>query len=296
MIFFLSSSVLRQHTTKQSMANKTVHLKREELEYLYLVEGLGIDAIAARLNTSHGSVWRAMDAYGIIRRDLSAAITKHHRADFSGSLYEKAYLIGLRLGDLWVSKNKPGIGSKTIVVSCHSSSHEQIELIRMLFETYGHVHTTIYSDGSVQILCYLNETFAFLLPKEDAVPDWILRSTDHFLPFLAGYIDAEGSFSVPRNGQAQFQLKSCDVRIIHTIREFLTQQLGMNVPPPRRVQKRGDMTGQGYRLKNDVWLLAIASKRPLYEFCQLLEPHIKHPKRKRDLCAVLKNVTERGIE
>ncbi|MCX7841252.1 MAG: hypothetical protein N2559_17580, partial [Anaerolineae bacterium] len=204
------------------MANKTVHLNREELEYLYLVERLGIDAIAARLKTSHGSVWRALDEYGITRRDLSDACTKHHRANFSGDLREKAYLIGLRLGDLWVSKNKPGIGSKTILVSCHSSSHEQIELVRSLFEIYGHVHITTYLDGSAQIVCYLNETFEFLLPKEDAIPDWILNSADYFVSFLAGYVDAEGSFCVPRNGCAQFQLKSCDVCIIHTIRNFLT--------------------------------------------------------------------------
>ncbi len=278
------------------MAKKSVRLDPEELERLYFEEHLGIDAIAARLNTSHGSVWRAMDEYGIIRRGPSEATVRHHRTAFSGNLYEKAYLIGLRLGDLWVRRNKPGAGSKTIVVSCHSTSHEQITLVQSLFEPYGHTHITNYADGSTQILCFLDNTFEFLLYKEDKIPPWILERADYFIPFLAGYVDAEGSFCVPCNGYAQFQLKSSDVNIIHEIGVFLTQQLGVNCPPPRRAQKRGDPTGKGYRLQKDVWVLAIGSKRSLYQFCTLLEHHIKHPKRKRDLYTVLNNVVKRGID
>jgi hypothetical protein len=40
----------------------------------------------------------------------------------------------------------------------------------------------------------LNVTFDFLLPKQDAVPGWILESDEPFFAFLAGYIDAEGYF------------------------------------------------------------------------------------------------------
>jgi hypothetical protein len=278
------------------MSKKAVHLDPKELERLYYKERLGIDAIATRLNTSHGSVWRAMEEYGIARRDLSQAEIKHHRTSFTGDLYQKAYLIGLRLGDLWVHMDKPGVGSKTIVVSCHSTSQDQLALVQSLFEPYGHVQTTTYADGSAQVLCYLDNTFEFLLPKEDNIPPWILESEDYFVAFLAGYVDAEGSFCVPRTGRAQFQLKSCDVNILFQIHTFLTRHLNVDCSPPRQVQERGAPTGKGYRLQQDVWLLSIGSKRALYRLSRLLEPYIKHAKRKHDLYAVLDNVMQRGID
>src|SRR5205823_9762542 len=45
---------------------------------------------------------------------------------------------------------------------------------------------------SIGMIARLNMTFEFLLPKQDAVPEWILESDEPFFAFLAGYVDAEG--------------------------------------------------------------------------------------------------------
>ena len=224
-----------------------------------------------------------MQQFGIPRRELSEAITRHKRENFSGKPVERAYLIGLRLGDLWVRKNKPGPKSKTIVVSCHTTRLEQLDLIHSLFSAYGHVQITHPSDDSWQILCYLNSSFEFLLPKDDRVPAWVLVDSSQFLAFLAGYVDAEGSFCIDCNGRASFQLKSCDIGILNEISAFLNSRLGLSCHPPRLAQSRGSPTGRGYRLKKEAWVFSIGSKQTLNRFCVLIKPYLRHRKRKGDL-------------
>jgi hypothetical protein len=269
------------------MPKKRVYLDPDELRRLYEEERIGIDAIAAKLHTSHGSVWRAMEAFCIPRRTLSEAITKHKRVDFSGDPAEQAYLIGFRSGDLWVRRVKPGPGSRTIMVSCHTTRSEQIALVQSLFSRYGHARITYDRSGSQQILCYLNESFGFLLAKQDRIASWILRKPALFLAFLAGYVDAEGSFCVDRHGHTQFQLKSYDLNILKQITSFLTRRLHVRCHPPRLAQARGSPTGKGYRLRQDAWMISIARKETLFAFCRLLEPHLRHAKRRNDLAKVL---------
>jgi hypothetical protein len=269
------------------MAYKRIFLDRYELERLYNNERLGIDAIAAKLGTSHGTVWRAFDRYGIPRRSLSEAHTRHPRQDFSGDKNEKAYLIGLRLGDLWVRKNKPGAGSKSIVVSCHTTIPEQVNLVESVFAPYGYVYVKRNPGGTLRVLGYLNLTFEFLLPKQDQIPAWIFGKSSWFLNFLGGYIDAEGSFCVPRNGSASFQLKTYDIHILEQIAHFLHAQLKIPCHPPRLAQKQGSPTGARYRLKKDAWTFSIARKDSLREFCILVAPYLKHKKRQDALRRVL---------
>jgi hypothetical protein len=268
------------------VATQRIFLDAAQLRRLYNVKHLGIDDIAAKLGSSHGTVWRAMESFGIERRKLSEAVRKHQRKDFSENKSEKAYLIGLRLGDLWVKKNKPGLGSKTVVVSCHSSRQEQVELVKSLFSEYGHVRTTYSSKGTIRVMCYMNTSFDFLLPKKDQIPFWIMRQSGWFLSFLAGYVDAEGSFCVDRHERPSFQLKSYDINILKGISRFLPR-LGVECNGPRLAQSRGSPTGKGYALNKDAWVFSIAQKKMLRRFCRLIIPHLKHSKRKNDAAKVL---------
>jgi hypothetical protein len=143
-----------------------------------------------QLGCSLTTVWRRLSAAGVVARPASPV---HARADFSGDLAEQAYLVGFRLGDLHVAWES----ASTIVVKCTSTRVEQVELFRSLFKRYGHVFTdeatlARRARQSIGMEVRLNRSFAFLVPKADALPDWVAETNQTFFAFLAGYIDAEG--------------------------------------------------------------------------------------------------------
>src|SRR5581483_8752463 len=83
-----------------------------------------------------------MIEYGIPIRSFSQSTlvqfgTYDEYRDFDSDLYDKAYYLGFRLGDLAASRaNKT---SDLIYISSGSSKREQIELIERLFARYGHI-------------------------------------------------------------------------------------------------------------------------------------------------------------
>ena len=61
---------------------------------------------------------------------------KYERKPFDGTDEDKAYLLGLRHGDLSVSKPWKGVAK----VSTSTTHPAMAELFRSLFEPYGHVY------------------------------------------------------------------------------------------------------------------------------------------------------------
>src|SRR6266446_8923018 len=158
---------------RKAWARNAVETDAEELRRLYVDEGLSLNAIAGRYGCALTTIWRRLQAVGVQCRE-GGSEPKYARIDFSGDLAEKAYLVGFRLGDLNVE-----VEGGTIVVKCTSTRSEQIVLFRQLFEPYSHVYTDEATIArrkrqSIGMMARLNRTFDFLLPKQDAVPEWIL--------------------------------------------------------------------------------------------------------------------------
>ncbi|MEK7278247.1 MAG: hypothetical protein AAB427_12935, partial [Chloroflexota bacterium] len=230
---------------------RRLKLDCHELYQLYVVEDLDTTDIGRRYGVVGDTVRKHLEECGIARRDKSAAAIQYPRYDFSGDLREQAYLIGFRLGDLWVKPTNDGSFSTTITVTCTTTREEQIDLFCELFAQYGHVSVTPGRDGNHVAACHLNRSFDFLVPKQDCIPSWILEDLELFVPFLAGYTDAEGCFNVPADGYALFRLQSYDVIILRQIHGVLTDQLEIECPPPRLAIPKGYRTSGGYRLNND---------------------------------------------
>src|SRR6266545_4477050 len=114
-------------------APKGIKVSKEQLSLWYYEEKKSTSEIAVLLGIDPANVIYWMNKLGVQSRNKSEALTKTWRADFSGDLEEKAYLIGFRLGDLHVYQTKPDNG-KTIRIMCASSKSAQINLIRSLFE------------------------------------------------------------------------------------------------------------------------------------------------------------------
>jgi hypothetical protein len=279
-------------------------LDGEEIERLYFVEQLSMDEIGQRLGADTTTIYRRLEERGVARRGDSESHVYYPRRDFSGDPLEKAYLIGFRLGDLHVMMNNDGPGCASIVISTSSTRVEQLSLFHELFSPYGHVNVTSpRKDGACAISCHLNLAFDFLLHKQDDVPEWILCSAQDcrdmrpFIAFLAGYTDAEGSFCVPIHGRAQFQLESYDVSILRQIHAVLNDWLSVTCPPLHLAHPKGYCAPNGSsKCNSDSWRLNVYRKSSLNRLCELLEPHLKHAKRRADMYAVWANVIARGVE
>jgi len=260
------------------------------LQKWYYDERQTTSDIAKLLGIAQSTVIYWMNKLGIPRRTKSQALTKTWRADFSGNLVEKAYLLGFRLGDLHVYKIRPKSG-ETIRVVCASSKMAQIELVRDLLEPYGHVKITPKTDGNTMISCYLNMSFAFLLPKQDCIESWVLTNDECSIAFLAGYIDAEGSFRIDANGSGNLKIESCDVNVLHQLYEILAR-LNVLCPHPYLVKSKDEAR---YKLNQDVWRLGVYRKTSLDRLCALLNPYLQHKQRRLDMMIVWQNVHERGL-
>lgn len=286
---------LRTRSQARQLVSGTAFISREIIEELYYDRGLSQEQIAAKLGCGLATVSRRMQEYGLATRSLAEAGTVYPKRDFSGDPTERAYLIGFRIGDLRVSMVKKGGQSKTIRVECSSTRTEQIDLIRELFEAYGHVWIgrPRGKDGKrVDIVCHLNMSFSFLLLKEDQVAEWIEGCGKNMSAFVAGYIDAEGRIGLNK-GKAECVIDSYDKGVLRQMYEWFLMQ-DIQCPAPRVVKKQGSMGSGGYPYRQDLWRLAVYRKRSLLKLFDLIAPYLKHAKRRRDMKQAIQNIRERN--
>ena|SRR5579859_327657 len=275
---------------RTAWAHNAVEADTSEMRRLYLDEGLSLSAIAARNGCALTTIWRRLQAAGVACRE-GGSEPKYAWTDFSGDVVEKAYLIGFRLGDLNVE-----VEGSTIVVKCTSTRSEQIVLFRQLFEPYGHVYTDEATLArrkrqSIGMSARLNMTFDFLLPKQDAVPEWVLANNSSFFAFFAGYIDAEGYFRtyLVRNQPkplACLEIRSYDAVLLTQLRNGLCER-GIACAPARVRVQAGYTNRAGVRSNRDLWGLGVHRKDSLRHLFTMIEPHLKHARRRRDMIRAL---------
>lgn len=261
-----------------------------ELRSLYEEKRLTYDEIASIYNCSTTSVHKRMKLCGIESRPAGGAIFEYSKKDFAGSLSDKAYLIGFRLGDLHVEK-----GNWAIRVRCTSTHQEQVDLVQELFSEYGGVWVSrSIGKRGVGITAHLNLSFDFLLPKKDEIERWILENGDYFASFFAGYTDAEGSFIVSGR-RAYFKIDSGDKKILQQLWSKL-YKIGIEFPEPSLIRPAGTWIRQ-FQLtsKTNLWRLYSERKETLLKICFLLSPYLRHRKRIQDMEAVKSNVMSRML-
>lgn len=256
----------------------------------YIDKHLSAIDIADRLNCSETTIGRRLRECGIeLRKDADTPLT-YLRHNFDGDEYLKAYMIGFRQGDLRVTFGKKGGQSRTVRVEMSSTKEEQLKLFHQLFASYGHVwEGKRRRSGRRDLACNLNLTFDFLLPKQDRVEKWIFESDECMTAFVAGYIDAEGSFGFNK-GDPQFAIDSYDRGIQHSIFAWLVRK-NVECPAPHIARRKGSFnSGAGVPYSSDLWRLAIYRKRSLEVFIHTIEPYIRHAKRRSDMMRVLKHL------
>jgi len=271
---------------------KGVKIPKKELKMFYLDKKISTSEIAKKFNCCQRTTLNKLLEYQIPIRSISegtALIEPHYpRRNFSGNLEEKAYLIGFRLGDLSVhlqSKN-----SQTVYARGGTTKIEFVNLMKSLFSSYGHVWIKPNKE-QVNIKCYLNKSFDFLLPKKDLIEPWILKNKNYFAAFLAGYTDAEGCFHL-RNGRGAFALASQDKNILRQIHTKLLK-LGILHQPPQIVRRKGTIY-RGVISNKDGWCLSVFQKDALLKLIDLINPYLKHADRRKRMEIVKNNIIWRN--
>ena len=241
------------------------------LDHLHNEKGLSLNDIAKLIGnkTSGYTSWlcrqlgvRARPFEEARLRGIREKRRKYEREPFDGTEEDKAYLLGLRHGDLSVSKPWNGV----VRVSTSTTHPAMAELFHSLFDPYGHVYqdprfkkdTNTY-EWNLSVI--VDNSFGFLFDDHHAVWDWVSQKTSVMLSYIAGILDSEGSVGIYSNKkgtalQALFYNTRLDLLVF--IKHAL-EQLGYSPLGPYLDKKKGTMTSK-YRIvrRKDYWKLALA--------------------------------------
>jgi intein-encoded DNA endonuclease-like protein len=267
--------------------SKKIVIPKEALYRLYWLEHKSSIEIGKIYSCHPMTIRNRIKEFGIQKRTPSDARMRYSKQDFSGNIVEKAYMLGFRLGDLNVYQT--GRNSDLIVARCHTTQHVQVELMNDLFSSYGKMSISSSLHG-FNINCYLNKTFAFLLPKHRKIPQWILNQEAEAWSFVAGYVDAEGYFALNQS-RGRFKIDSYDVFILQGIISLLKKQsIRFKF---RQIATRGQAQYSAGIFHRDLWRLDINEARSLLNFIYKVGFYIKHKKRKTDMIKCQNNIEDR---
>ena len=255
---------------------------KNKLEKLYLKNKLSCSKIAQIYGINTVTVFEKLKKYSIKTRSYLESNIKYPKKVFDGSNELKAYMVGFRLGDL----NVKSLSEKsTVIIKSSTTKEDQVNLIKEIYGGYGHFWVKRYGD-LFSTMTFLDNSFNFLVKKEDDVDDWIMQRDKFFFAFLAGYSDAEGNFGIYGNA-ARFRIGSYDKNILKKI------YLKLN---SLEIKANFNLEGRAVKGKHnqDFYRVSINGKKSLIRFINLLKPYIKHAKRYKDMVLCEKNILERN--
>jgi hypothetical protein len=260
------------------------------LDFLHNEKGMSLSDIAKLIgNKTSGYTSWACRQLGVRRRPFEEARLKgirekrrkYERRPFDGTDEDRAYLLGLRHGDLTVLKPWNGV----IRVSTSTTHPAMVTLFRKSFESYGHVYqvprykrdTGTY-EWNVQAI--LDDTFSFLLQEFSEARDWIAASESRVIAYLSGFLDAEGSILVTRNKTGGIVIFvdyfNEDLEILEWIQSYVAR---IGIGSSIRINKPIGRGTTGFHLNHnrEYWQLSIFSTSQILRFIRRLAP--RHPEK-----------------
>ena len=244
-------------------------------KHMYWHERKSLRVIAREFNTSCSVIWRLMNKYNIPRRNRSQANTLHPKSPFKGRATEKAYLMGLRAGDIYARQDYDHID-----VSLFTTHPAMLRLFARLFSKHGKVNMYPHKSGSgiyeFGIYVTLDKSFSFLVQKHEPPPEWITNDDEVFFSFLAGYADAEGSWIIQpnrRNVNFSFVLGTYDHGILSQINSKL-RSFGFK-SHLYLAKEAGKMMNYG-RCARPVYSITVCARRDVIRLAYILSQFSRH--------------------
>lgn len=259
-------------------------ISKKTLVRLYHQKRLSLKEIGNLYRMSPSGILKRMRKFNLPVRNSWEVNIIHTKKPFSESSEEKAYLIGFRIGDLGVRLSSKR--TNNIRVNSNTTKKEQADLIKGLFSGYSDVWISKPNKRNViSTSTILHPSFAFLLPKHDLVEKWIVANSSYMSAFVAGYVDAEGSFGV-YNNRARFRLGSYDKNILKEITRWLIRYDLKTYLKLERKKKEGQ--------NHDFWRLTVNEAGSLLRLFKLIYLDMKHKKRRGDFIKVKENIIARS--
>jgi len=249
--------------------NKKAELK-QFLDYLHNTRGLSLNDVAKLVGnkTSGYTSWLCRQL-GVPRRPFEEARLKgirekrrkHERTPFDGTDEDKAYLLGLRHGDLSVYKPYNGV----LRISTSTTHPAMVQLFRSLFEPYGHVYqdprfkkdTNSYEWNTY---AFVDESFDFLSLTFSDAADWILSKPSITKAYLAGFLDAEGSigiYAAKLLTSVRITYYNTNLPLMRFVHTAITS-LGFHPVEPYLDKKKGFRSpGYHIEMKKDYWRVVL---------------------------------------
>jgi hypothetical protein len=274
---------------------------RELMDYLHNGQGLSLNDIAKLIgNKTSGYTSWLCRRLGVPRRPFEEARLKgirekrrkYERKPFDGTDEDKAYLLGLRHGDLSASRPWKGV----VRISTSTTHPAMAQLFHSLFEPFGHVYQHPRYKKETQsyewnLSTILDSTFDFLLQEFEDVRDWIASDKQLLLSYLAGLLDAEGSFVTTRDNRGLATVfvdyNNSDKALLDWVQESIRS---MGFATSLRINKRKGVRTKKYGIvhRTDYWQLSAYGAGRVQELVELLK--VRHPEKIRRRQMALKVV------
>jgi len=261
--------------------------KREQirafLDYLHNTRGMSLNDVAKLLgNKTSGYTSWVCSQLGVRRRPFEEARLKgirekrrkYERKPFDGTDEDKAYLLGLRHGDL--SASRPFNGA--VRISTSTTHPAMAQLFRSLFEPYGHVYLSprFKKDTSTyewNLNTIVDSSFDFMLSTFEEIRNWIISKPSITRSYLAGLLDAEGSVGIyPAKLLTSLNVVyyNTNLRLMWFVHRAI-KRLGFRPLPPYLDKKKGFRSpGYHIEMKKDYWRVMIARFEECQEFLKIL--------------------------
>lgn len=272
----------REEFTKLFLVKK---LPKEIVKYitkLYTKDRLPIRKIAKKLKINRTLITRTLkeSKVKIMENEKATRLTntKHKKLKFRENYNEKAYLTGLKLGDLYTSQ----ISKYTLGVNTGTTHTSFLNLLQLVFKKYGPIW--IYpiknkKQYSWNIHMYLDlKSFNFLLNKNIKLNSF---SKESFFHFLAGLIDSDGSIIIRKAGkyfQYIIRIFNQDTNLLNIIKNQLNL-LGFKTNFYIN-NKKGKILVSRYitaKCNKDNYVLELSQKKQVIKLLKQLP--IKHPEK-----------------
>ncbi len=201
------------------------YLDKDKIIKEYIEHKLSLKDVAKLFNASASGIKWILIKNNIILRTKREGLLlkkgKYIKLNFNGNDKEKAYLIGITLGDAHVrSTSKYSIEVNT------TSTHKA--LIDVFVNTYKDyttgVLTTIDKTKGYRFVAYVNNSFNFLLKIKRDTRILNRLNINNFLYFIAGFFDAEGSIVKRKHRKSircVLKIGNTDLNLLNIIKKKL---------------------------------------------------------------------------
>jgi intein-encoded DNA endonuclease-like protein len=275
---------IKLRSKKEVMVMKRgTFLDEKEIVKLYTKFKLSLRQIAQRFKASPSGIkWILLKNNVKLRSKRDGEILrkgKYRKPPFKGTLEEKAYLIGIVLGDLHVRMKNSQF---TIEVNTTTTRKAMADLLTNIFGKYTD-GVICYPDKEkgFRFYAYLDKSFDFLLNAKENVEIVKNFKRQEFLTFLSGFFDAEGSIvkrAFRKSLRYEVKIGNTNKQILEIIQQQLREmKINASIYRYSRSGKYHYLKGRKIINKKEYYMLEIKRKNDVLTLLKILD--IKHPEK-----------------